>query len=325
VHGTDPERRVPRAAQGDGGAGLRPAGAGDGRGRERPFCADVSRADEEPLAATASQVDRWLLVEYRGLWAHDAVDGSTLSPDLKRALVAWRNSEPRSRVLFVRRTDRRSRDGLLAYRVTSREEGSWARRLELDRHDDLVGLDLDRAGDPVDHPLLLVCTHGKHDACCARHGRPLYEALREQVDDDWAWQCSHVGGDRFAGNLVVLPSGLYLGRVEPREVWETIDELLAGRIPLSRYRGRSCHPFPAQAAERAIREATGLAGLDDLRLASFENAGAGWRVSFETAPGETWSVDVERREGPLTYLTCSARELRHPRHYAAGSPPERVA
>ena len=291
----------------------------------RPFCADVSRDDDEPLAATASVVERWLLVEYRGLWAHDAVDGSTLSAGLKRTLAAWRYAEPRSRVLFVRRTGRGSGDRLLAFRVTSREGETTSRRLELERHDDLLGLDLDRAGDPVDHPLLLVCTHGKHDACCARYGRPLYEAVREQVDEEWAWQCSHVGGDRFAGNLVVLPAGLYFGRVEPAEAWQALDELLAGRIPMPRYRGRSCHPFPAQAAERAVREATGLAGFDDLRLASFQSTVDGWTVAFTTTAGETWSVDVARREGPLTYLTCSSRELRHPRHYAAGSPPVRVA
>ena len=182
----------------------------------------MSRADDAPLAATASQVERWLLIEYRGLWAHDAVDGSTLSADVKRELVAWRKAEPRSRVLLVRRTERRNRDGLLAYRVSSREGDSWTRCLELERHEDLVGLDIDAAGAPVDHPLLLVCTHGKHDPCCARFGRPLYEAIREQVEDDWAWQCSHVGGDRFAGNLVVLPAGLYLGRVEPGDAWATM-------------------------------------------------------------------------------------------------------
>ena len=103
------------------------------------------------------------------------------------------------------------------------------------------------------HPLLLVCTHGKHDRCCARYGRPLYQALAEQADDGWVWQSSHVGGDRFAGNVVVLPDGLYFGRVEPADAWSLLDEYLAGRIDLEHYRGRSAHTFAEQAAERAIR------------------------------------------------------------------------
>jgi hypothetical protein len=301
-----------------------PAGAAAGRSRE--FCSDVSRADDEPLAATASTVDRWLLVEYRGLWAHDAVDRSTLSPAVKEALVRWRHAAPRSRVLFVRRPERRGVEGLVAFRADTPERGGRLRRLDLERHDDLAVLDLDAAGEPVEGPLLLVCTHGKHDPCCARRGRPLYEALRDEVEEDCLWQVSHVGGDRFAGNVVVLPTGVYLGRVEPGEAWTIVDGLLAGRVPLDRYRGRSCHPFPVQAAERAVREATGLLGVDDLALAGSARDGDGWRVRFdERASGARWEVVVERRDGPLTTLTCSAGALRHSRHYAAGSPPARVA
>jgi hypothetical protein len=285
----------------------------------------VSRADDESLDATASRVDRWLLIEYRGLWAHDAVAGSTLSAEVKEALRAWRDAEPRSRVIFVRRPERRGREGLLAFRADSTESGYRARRIEFERHEDLVGLDLDVAGRPVEHPLLLVCTHGKHDACCARYGRPLYEAVCEQAEDDWAWQCSHVGGDRFAGNLVALPAGVYLGRVAPGVAWEALDELLAGRIPLGHYRGRCCYSFPVQAADRAVREAAGLRGLDDLRLVRVGREDAAWRVRFATTTGEGWEVAVERRDGPLTHLTCSSTQLRHPRHYAAGSPPVRVA
>jgi hypothetical protein len=292
----------------------------------REFCAEVSRADEEPLGATASRVDRWLLVEYRGLWARNAVDGSILSAEVKRTLVEWRRAVPNSRVLFVRRPERRRSDGLLAFRADSPEEGGRVACIELDAHDDLAALELDEAGTPVEHPLLLVCTHGKHDRCCARYGRPLYEALAEQVEEGWVWQVSHVGGDRFAGNVVVLPAGVYLGRVDPAEAWEPVEAVLAGRVPLDRYRGRSCHPFPVQAAERAIREETGLLGLDDLRLAAAEPDGDGWRVRFEAlGTGEVWEVGVERRDGALTHLTCSAAALSRPRHYAVGSPPARAA
>ena len=44
----------------------------------RPFCADTSRQAGEPLGATASRVDHWLLVEYPGRWARDAVAGSLI-------------------------------------------------------------------------------------------------------------------------------------------------------------------------------------------------------------------------------------------------------
>ena len=238
--------------------------------------------------------------------------------------MAERTRAPHSRILFVRRPERRSGDGLLAFVARTTEAESSLRRLELERHDDLVGLDLATAGEPVDHPLLLVCTHGKHDRCCAKFGRPLYDAVREQVEDGWVWQSTHVGGDRFAGNLVSLPDGVYYGRVEPAEVWGLLESALAGEVHLPRYRGRSCHSFPVQAAERAVREATGLLGVEDVRLAATTQVAKGWRISL-AAGGAVYEVEVRREEGAPTHLTCSTPRLSRPRHYvaeppAAGSP-----
>ena len=289
----------------------------------RPLCADTSSAHAESLHATASRVDTWILVEYRGLWAHDAVDGSTLSPELKDHLAAERRRLPHARILFVRRSERRRREGLVAFVARSGGERSL-RRLDLERHDDLLGLDLEHAGEPVDHPLFLVCTHGKHDRCCAKYGRPLYEAVREQVEDDWVWQSSHVGGDRFAGNLVALPDGVYYGRVDPTETWPVLEAALAGRVHLPAYRGRSCHGFAAQAAELAVREETGLAGVDDVHVRAIGRAGAGWWAEVE-AGGTAYDVDVHLEEGEATHLTCSTQRLSRPKRYVAGSPRVRAA
>ena len=278
----------------------------------RTFCSEDSRANAEPLAATASRVDHWLLVEYRGLWGHDALAGSGLSDQVKAHLREQVAARPYTKLLFVRRTERRGRPGLAVLWGSSPERGGALFHAELDGYEDLLGLDLTVPGKPLGRPLLLVCTHGKHDRCCARFGRPLYQALAEQAEDDWVWQSSHVGGDRFAGNVVFLPDGLYFGRVGPGEAWSVLDEYLAGRIHLELYRGRSCYWFAEQTAERAVREATGLRGIDDLELAGRD----GQVVSFR-AGGRMYEVEVTPEPGPLTYLTCSAETLRHPLHYAA--------
>jgi hypothetical protein len=180
----------------------------------------------------------------------------------------------------------------------------------VERWEDLLELDFEAPGEPVSHPLLLVCTHGKHDRCCARLGRPLYEALAEQADDEWVWQSSHVGGDRFAGNLVCLPEGLYFGRVRPGHAWRLLDEYLAGRIDLEHYRGRACYPFAVQAGELAVRHAYGLRGVDDLTLHSERP------LRFD-ARGRLVDVEVTPQTAPLMYLTCDAQMLRHPRRFAA--------
>lgn len=226
---------------------------------------------------------------------------------------------PNAKLLFVRRPDRRAGTSTAVFLARTHERGGVVRRLELDGYDHLLNLDLslmDTLGTAVEHPLLLVCTHGKHDRCCARRGRPLYAALREQVEPDSVWQSSHLGGDRFAGNLVAVREGLYFGRVQPADVFPVLDEYLAGRIHLERYRGRSCYPFAVQAAECAVRERGGHRGIEDLTLLGVERVDGGWSVRFATPAGEV-EQRVAAAEGELAYLTCHAETLRHPRRFVA--------
>jgi hypothetical protein len=295
--------------------------------RRRELCSELSIANAEPLAATASRVDNWILVEYRGLWNRDLLAGSILSEALKSHLRSQLAALPRSRLLFVRRPDRRNHPRFALFFGSTPERGGRFYSLEFDDHDDLVDLDFaacigggDSAGVPVDHPLLVVCTHGKRDRCCAKYGRPLYDEVCEQADRDWVWQSTHVGGDRFAGNLVCLPSGLYFGRLDRGDVWSLLDELLAGRIAMERYRGRCCYTFPEQAAEHEVRERAGATGIDDLRLLSSEASGDGWLIRFSAA-GSEHEIDVRSELGDPTYLTCdAARPVRPPRYLARVRP-----
>lgn len=282
----------------------------------RPFCSDISRENDEPLGATASRIDRWLLLEYRGLWSSDALAGSGLSDQVKARLRELRGVHPRTRLLLIRRPDRRHHRTLAVYVADSRQGHERLARLDIARHEDLRGIDPWADASQVDDPLFLACTHGKHDACCARYGRPLFEALSEQVGAESAWQCTHVGGDRFAANAVCLPHGVYYGRLERDEVPVLVDEYLAGRISLAHYRGRSCWPFAVQAAERRIRAEEGLTGLDDLSLDAVEESGDRWTVSFATREGLR-EVEVVEELGELTQLTCNAEAARRPLRYVA--------
>jgi hypothetical protein len=276
----------------------------------RTFCADLSRENDEPLAATASRIDNWFLVEYRGLWTRDALPGSGLTDQVKQCLREQVASVPHGRLLFVRRPDRRGNPRLLAFTAASRPGETRVTRTEFETYEDLRGVEL-RAGAEVDQPLFLVCTHGKHDPCCARYGRPLYEALRDELEPEWAWQSSHIGGDRFAGNLVCLPEGLYYGRVDREVAGSVLDEHFDRRILLDHYRGRSIYTFAVQAAERWLRELHDLTGIDDLRLAKVEWGEDAVDVAFALG-GETRSVRVERQAGDLTLLTCHSETPKRP-------------
>jgi hypothetical protein len=275
----------------------------------RSLCSEVSREHGEPLAATASRVDRWILIEHHGAWGKDAVDSSGLSAEVKAHLMERAAALRPAKVLFIRRRKRQASDGVHVYWGSS--AGSpWLSSTVVEEHGDLLDLDFADPGDALAHPLLLICTHGKHDACCAKYGLPVYEAMRDLVDEGWLWQCSHVGGDRFAGNVVCLPEGVYYGRVGAGDALALLEDHLAGLVQLDLYRGRSCYSFRVQAAERAVREASGSLGLDELELRSTSP------ILFR-AGGREYELEVEVEHGDLAQLTCNAAGLSRPRRYVA--------
>ena len=276
----------------------------------RRFCSDISREHGEPLEATASRVDRWILIEHHGAWGKDAIDSSGLPVEIKAHLAERATALRPAKVLFIRRRERKAADGIHVYWGSSAPRGPWLSSAVVEGYEDLLGLDFADPGDAPTQPLLLVCTHGKHDACCAKHGLPVYEAMRDLVDEGWLWQCSHVGGDRFAGNVVCLPEGVYYGRVGPGDALGLVEEHLAGRVQLDFYRGRSCYSFRVQAAERAVRESSRAVRLDELELRSTSP------IVFR-AGGTDYEVDVAVEHGDLAQLTCNAAGLSRPRRYVA--------
>ena len=82
---------------------------------------------------------------------------------------------------------------------------------------------------PHTAPVLAVCTHGRHDTCCAERGRPVAAGLAEAYPEE-TWEASHIGGDRFAANLLVLPFGLYFGRLDPASARGVARLLAAGDV-----------------------------------------------------------------------------------------------
>jgi hypothetical protein len=227
-----------------------------------------------------------------------------------------------ARILFVRKPDRRAQTMRRVLFGASTPGVERLFELEVEHLEDLREVDLaaSLAGDgapgrPVEGPLFLVCTHGKRDRCCARYGRPLYDALLEHADPDRIWQSSHVGGDRFAGNLVVLPHGLYYGRVAPGDVGLLLATHASDRVDLERYRGRSAYPFPVQAAEHAIRESTGALGIGELRFVRTRRVGADVsRIRFRHSDGAVHEVDVVATfADEPAYLTCGSDEPRRAR------------
>lgn len=271
-------------------------------------CSARARELQEPLEGTASTVHSFLLVETSGPWGVDATLDSRL-PDPVKNLLAGLEGHNRVRPLLIRRPGRSVAGAVRVFAAYVHATQPWLETAVLDDVHDLLELDLSRLGDgrspglaPHPDPLFLVCTHGKHDACCAERGRPLCAAMAATAPDE-TWEVSHIGGDRFAANVLVLPHGLYYGRLEPVDAAGFAAAHLGGRLDVAHLRGRSSHPFSVQAAEVYLRRHLGEDRIDPLPLVVHDRTGTETTAVFEVGAGR-WKVRVHTEPGQPRALTC---------------------
>lgn len=262
-------------------------------------CSVDARARCDSLPGTAAPATGWLLVEHRGKWTRRTFEDSPPEPEAGRA-IGERARGLGIRPLFVRRHGRRRRTHHHRFAVVDSrtETATWG---SFERLADVV----DRewvARDPCPQPLYLVCTHGRHDRCCAIAGRPVAAELA-RLRPEAAWECSHIGGDRFAGNLLVLPYGLYYGYVDPADVEAIVAATERREVHLPLFRGRSSDQPPVQAARIAVQADLGLTEIDALELLSSARAQRGWVASFRTPAGIATATVEQHRVGDAR-ATC---------------------
>jgi hypothetical protein len=219
----------------------------------------ASHDGTEPSMASAPEASRaWLLVEHPGPWPHepaeavqpaplDAVVASAVALGVRVQLIRSPGSAGRGRAGAAR--------AVFAGWVAGSEP--WLRRGSVTGGSAWPdGLDLARLaagepvtfGSPVGEPVFLVCGHAQRNACCARFGGPLAVELAARYPGQ-VYQTTHVGGHRFAANLVILPHGLYYGPVSAELATAAISAYERGAVEVGRYRGRAGQPRSVQEAE----------------------------------------------------------------------------
>lgn len=280
-------------------------------------CSDFSLALAEPQFGNFKPATTWLLLEYDGRWEQEALADSALPAQVKDHMQTFLSTHPLARALLIRQKPRLVTGGPLFF-VAQTTAPYRLYTFALDRYEDLLDLNLSAiaAGDPRfdgalrADPLLLVCTHGRRDRCCARHGLAVYESLAA-LAGEVAWQSSHVGGHRFAANVLVFPQGVVYGRVSPDTAAAIYRATLAGELVLEYYRARVAYPPPAQAADYYVRLRTGQTALAAFDLRTVEqHTGGEWMVTFNAAEGDEQRVVIVREQaGPQTLVNCGDTQL----------------
>ncbi|MFF8973773.1 sucrase ferredoxin [Streptomyces sp. NPDC014995] len=292
-------------------------------------CTAVSRDLDEPMSGTAPTARTWLLLEQSGPWGAKALVSSHLDPALGRALEAAAQNTG-VRVALIRRPGRhadcrtpRLRQVYAAHTVPGRV---WLHSATTSDPSQLLDLDFAALGRGDHHsfdtalqgrphtgdPLALVCTNGKRDRCCALLGRPLAAELAASGVDG-VWEVTHLGGHRFSPTLLVLPHGYAYGRAAAHTVKEVLHGVRDGRIVLDGCRGSSAWERPGQAAELAVRAATGEHAAEALGVVRTDGEAPRWEVTVAHTDGRHWSVVVAQGASlPPRAESCGASVLGAP-------------
>ena len=274
-------------------------------------CADAARERADPLAGSAPRTGRWLLLEHPGPWAIDAVAGAGIEPSvLNRLNVAAHQAK--ARILLIRRHGRRNLRAERRWTVTGLDQATVRGTWQYD--DDLLAAADALISDPEPgaghtEPIVLVCTHGVHDTCCALRGRPVAAALARRWPE-LVWECSHTGGDRFAPNVLVLPDGFYYGNLDAELAVGTIERHFAGDVATEYLRGMTRYSPPVQAAVIATYERCRPLGPSEISVRAVEQTGPHEGPGSETivqlevpalkAAFRVEILSVRRREAQLT-------------------------
>ncbi|MEA5154283.1 sucrase ferredoxin [Raineyella sp.] len=277
------------------------------------LCSVLSRGAGEPAVGTAAEATCWLVLEQDGPWGARAATQSRLDPDLGARLDAA-VAAVGGRFALMRRPgahpDRPT--GLRQVLVAGGPVAEpWLVRGVVTGPDRLLDLPFEALADPTPErlvavlpelapaaPVLLVCTNGKRDRCCALTGRPLAEIAQRAFPGRVA-ETTHLGGHRFAPTATVLPFGVSYARLDERTVVEALRAADQRRIPVAladpgHYRGRSGLLRPQQAAEQAYRALTGDLGLPGPVVRDARPVGEGhWSVPVGDGPAQRL-VEVSR-------------------------------
>jgi hypothetical protein len=290
-------------------------------GRSAPDACSVlwdGAGGDESVYGTSAPARFWVAVEQNGPWGRTPALQSSFPAALGAELLD-RLARAGGRLSLIRRPGNHAgpRTGSRRLYVAWSGPDAFVLTARLDQPEDLLHLDLAALGRGdadgtvaslpglvPSAPVMLVCTNGRRDVCCAVRGRPVavvgHETLPGRV-----WECSHTGGHRFSPTGVLLPWGRALARLTEATVADVVVSADAGSLPLGLLgprhdRGGSALPIPVQVAESSVRALTEETDLEALR----GRVTAPLEVTVTHTDGRRWSVALSVVQGQVRRNSC---------------------
>ena len=212
------------------------------------------------VPGSAKQGSAYVLFEWPSGWSRDVLDGNTFSKELTSKLKSKIKQAGKGTGLqLIRRPGREGRVVGQFHRCYL----VWADQavmelVLLNGPEDILNLDLSgpgkNGGEIVEKPMLLVCTHGKRDVCCAVKGRPLAAELNEHFGASVVWEASHMKGHRFAAVSLLMPWAYSFGRLNADAGKQLVNAAMKGEYFFPGNRGNGQLAPRAQVAELAVAQ-----------------------------------------------------------------------
>jgi hypothetical protein len=289
-------------------------------------CSLGARRRGDELLATAPPAQRFFLLEVPGPWRPEAMAAAGLRAEVTAALntAVVRSG---ARLLLIRRPGRHPADRVHPRRWAIAVPSGGLRWGEWCSDHELLDLDVAAPVPPFDplrqRPLALVCTHGRHDLCCAIEGRPVAAAAAADPAVD-AWECSHLGGDRFAANLLWLPSGLLFGGLTAAGAGAVLAAANSGRVLLEHFRGRCGDSPPAQAAQWFLMRELGEDRPDQVVVERVEAVSGGEVLAVVRHGPDRYRLRLLAGRTDPAHLTCRGASDSRARTYHLQAAPVRL-
>ena len=223
---------------------------------KKVLCSKYSSENKESISGTAPDWDTLILVSLNTPWQPDIEDSNDFPAGINDIVKSASNMNNKIRlqciipdedyvgtgltkiIKYSKQSDEDyfSKFQKFEFDVSSDKIYSVVNDLTLNEDEELIEQGLANNKDARD---IFVCTHGSRDVCCASFGFPIYTELKNRFSDTSTrvWRISHIGGHRYAPNVIEMPSGRLWSRVEADDIEGVFEKQYSANEIQPFYRG----------------------------------------------------------------------------------------
>ena len=297
------------------------------------YCSVMTGQTGAPLAGTAPFAKHFVFITWpKKYWQYEALKSKGGFPE---GLKEWMNSQSKiSGKISIRLVSSKELTNESADIYVYPEKIYYSNILP----EEIIGVlmshflkksNSENIAKSIERDLILVCTHGRHDKCCAKFGKELADNLRMQLKDQEenieVFDSSHLGGHRFAPIMIDFPSGRAYGQLTTEEIPNYFESRKEGMVYAQAYRGSVFLPELLQVAEAYVQrfraskqwnckvKISNLEKLNDENfrcVASFNNLENGLASQTEIPDEVAFTFKLKRYECPTGCNCLNQPKLR---------------